>query len=77
MQMIQFTSLIHMLCVCARSGNLAVLQYLVEKGADLSSVTNAKQTALQTARKSLKSNHPALLYLEKMQTLHSDDQLNH
>jgi hypothetical protein len=47
-----------------------VLQYLVEKGADLNSVTNKKETALQTARGALKSSHPAVKYLEKIQTLH-------
>ena len=53
-----------------------MLQYLVEKGADLNSETNEKETALHTAKSVLENSHPAVLYLEKMQTLHSGSELH-
>ena len=49
----------------ARAGHLAVLQYLVDMGADLSAQTRGGGSVLYWARRALTDSHPVVRYLEE------------
>ena len=49
----------------ARGGHLDVLVYLVDHGADLTSLTKSGDSVLDWARRSLVFNHPVIKYLEE------------
>jgi prolyl 4-hydroxylase len=48
----------------ARAGHTAVVKYLVDMGADIGALTNARQTPLWWARRSLPKGHSTLSFLD-------------